>query len=311
VTLKRLTGLPLVLDFRDPWARTQWKNVGGHSTRQGIQRRLERWCVRHADRVILNTSNLRDDFVEAYGEQQLDKFVMLPNGYDPALVTRAEEIRTATNSANAIGVVRLCHPGQIYGQRDLKPLIDAIAQLSRSGRHVILDQIGNVDAAEQLIEYAERLRIQKRIVFHGYLPHGEVLRIMAAASIFVLNQPGTSLQIPGKLFEMLPFRRPILALADPEGATAQIIDRYALGAVVPNSDHDAIARAILRLAGARAECLLQEGWQQAMSVFDGRAIAYELGQHFNTCMAPSPRGQRGAVQIPINAPASESSVNYS
>ncbi len=216
LALKRLTGLPLVLDFRDPWSRPQWEKPRDNAIRSGIDRRLEHWCVKRADRVILNTSDLCDEFVATYRDMRPDKFVVLPNGYDPEIAHRVEQIR-ATGKRGADRVVRLCHPGSIYGRRDLRPLIVAIERLSRAGFSAVLDQVGSVEHLERTLRFAEQLGVRDRIVLHGKVSHVDTIRHMAAADIFVICQPGTSLQVPAKLFEMLSFRRPVLALAEPGG----------------------------------------------------------------------------------------------
>jgi glycosyltransferase involved in cell wall biosynthesis len=298
VTLKRLTGLPVVLDFRDPWARKNWPVTNENVIRRNMQRQMEQWCVRGADRVILNTPECRDDFVKTYRKEQSDKFAVLPNGYDPKLVIRVDEFRMAKKAAGKNGIMRLCHPGFVYCGKDMRPLIAAIARLSKSGRHVILDQVGEVDDCDQVLRYAEQLGVRAHIVVNGQLPHAETLRHMSEADIFVLIHPGTTLTVPSKLYEMLPFRRPVLALTEPAGADTRIINHYELGAVAPPADDNAIAQAILTLTDGHAKYPLEDGWRQAMGAFDGRELAGELAALLDTSVALSPRGRRRARQVP-------------
>ncbi len=63
---------------------------------------------------------------------------------------------------------------------------------------------------------------------------------------FCLVQPDTDLQVPGKLFEMILFRKPILALTG-NGALADIIRKFQLGAVADPANAKEIARAIVSL----------------------------------------------------------------
>ncbi|MBI2827562.1 MAG: glycosyltransferase family 4 protein [Planctomycetia bacterium] len=289
LAVKRLTGLPLVLDFRDPWSRTQWEKYRASAIRHGIDRHLEHRCVSRADRVILNTSDLQSEFVAAYPGMRPDKFVVLPNGYDPALAQRVEQLR-AMEKRGADRVVRLCHPGSVYGRRDLLPLIIAIGRLSRAGFSVVLDQVGSVEQRHRICQFAEQLAVQDRVVLHGKLSHVDTIRRMAAADIFVICQPGTSLQIPAKLFEMLPFRRPMLALAEQGGATALIVEQYRLGEVVRPEDDDAIARAVRMLADTPAE-YLGTGWREAMCQFNGRELTGDLASILDTCAARQPPEQ--------------------
>ena len=43
--------------------------------------------MHRADRVILNTHALRDDFIATHASQPSSKFTTIPNGYDPEFVS--------------------------------------------------------------------------------------------------------------------------------------------------------------------------------------------------------------------------------
>ena len=103
---------------------------------------------------------------------------------------------------------------------------------------------------------------------------------MAAADILAVIQPDTSIQVPGKLFEMMPFRKPILALTE-EGATADIVGEYVLGRVAPSNDSDAIASAILQLVAENSDYPDPSGWERAMDAFDGRRLTQDLADILN------------------------------
>ena len=228
VFLKALTRLPIVLDLRDPWARTDWKTGSRGSLRQGLQTRLERLCVKRSDRVIVNTDTLRKDLLCTYPREPEEKFVVISNGYDADLSLRTQSDGDSGLRLSDNGVIKLCHPGTIYGQRDLRPVIAAIRQLREAGTSIELDQVGAVDNGPSLQAEIESLGLKDAVFLRGQLSYAETMRYMQAADIFLLPQPGTSLQIPGKIFEMLPFGKPVLALTDPDSATARIVAQYEL-----------------------------------------------------------------------------------
>jgi len=74
--------------------------------------------------------------------------------------------------------------------------------------------------------------------------HKEALGIMAGADLLLILQGGTSLCVPAKLFEYMALNKPILGLT-PEGATADILQRYPLGKVVDPYDPDKILLGII------------------------------------------------------------------
>ena len=56
---------------------------------------------------------------------------------------------------------------------------------------------------------------------------------MARADLLLIFQPGFPLQIPGKIYEYIASRRPLLIIGG-EGATGNLVERYRLGACCLN-----------------------------------------------------------------------------
>lgn len=296
--LAKLTAIPLVLDFRDPWSRSPWAHTRESRLRRASNRRLERWCVNHADRVMLNTTELRTEFTRAYPAMPSEKFVALPNGYDPELAARIAILRAELGPPQREPCVRICHPGSVYGPRDLRPLISAIARLSHLGCPVILDQIGFVEYPENIRRHAAQLGIHDRIKLYGQASHADALRHMANADLFVLCQPGTGLQIPAKVFEMLLFQRPVLALTQSAGAAAQMITQFALGLVAAPDDNEAIVAALITLTERRDLFACGDGWKEAMRAFNGRDLTGKLASLLDSIMVPPPCAENPPLQAP-------------
>jgi glycosyltransferase involved in cell wall biosynthesis len=102
--------------------------------------------------------------------------------------------------------------------------------------------------------------------------------MLAASHVLVVIQPGTHLQVPVKLYEYMPFRKPILALA-PHGAVSDLIDGGRLGMVVPPDDPGRIEDALSRLYADRHR--LSERYpadEHYVRQFDGAAVSERLQQ---------------------------------
>jgi glycosyltransferase involved in cell wall biosynthesis len=175
----------------------------------------------------------------------------------------------------------LCHPGTIYGQRDLRPLLTALKKLRDAGRDVIFEQIGHVENLSGIQALLAKYRISDRVQFTGPLSHAATLDRMARTDIFVVIQPGTILQIPSKIYEMLFMRKRILALTG-GGATANLVESYGLGAVASPTDCDAIATAIGDLWDQQESQRPSDAdWRRATDTFDGRRLTGQLGDVLN------------------------------
>ena len=95
--------------------------------------------------------------------------------------------------------------------------------------------------------------------------------------MLVVIQPDTDIQVPGKLYEMLPFRKPLLALTG-DGATADVVRQYNLGTVVDPRQPADIAEAILTTANGARRCGLGAGWDAALAAFEGRRLTEDLAR---------------------------------
>ena len=75
-------GVPWVADFRDPWIGNAFAPPLPAPYR-AVQRRMERWIVSKAARVVLATGRMVEQYADRY-PGLADRFVHLPNGYDLA-----------------------------------------------------------------------------------------------------------------------------------------------------------------------------------------------------------------------------------
>ena len=280
--LKKRLGLPWVADFRDPWARKPWGHKPQNPWGQQLLGSFESFCVRNADTVVLNTPRMADEFRSHYSELSGERFVSIPNGCDPGLAERVQELILARPTAeqNEGTDVRLIHTGSLYRKRDPRPIIDAMQALHQKGLRVSFEQIGPCESGFHLGEHVRERGLSEWVTVEPPVPYDDMLQRMASADIFLLVQPGTDLQVPGKLFEMLLYHTPILALTEP-GATADIVDRYGLGAVVQGDDPTAIAQAIADIVARQSTGVDVAAWDDARRDFDGRKLTQELARTFD------------------------------
>ena len=279
--LKRMTGLPWVADFRDPWARKPWAKESRPVGEKRMEDRLEARCVRTADRVILNTDAVAGDFLRTYPDQAQEKFVVIPNGFDPGLLELVQESRRAAGDVRQ-RPFRICHPGSLYAKRDPRPFLHALKRVANGQGNVQFEQIGHVDPSMQLDEFVRHHELQDCVRVDGMLGHDATLRRMAEADAFLVVQTGFPTQVPGKLYEMIPFGKPIMALAE-EGQTADLIDRYGLGAVADPGNIDRITDSLRLIVEGRR--IRQADRQLAIAAFNGRNLVKRLGAELSSISA--------------------------
>lgn len=274
----RLTSLPLVLDFRDPWTRVPWgpRNKSRYAQRRAIA--LEEKCVHRANRVILNTDALESDFVDHYSGIPRSRFTTITNGYDKDLRNQVSTILSETPSGSGETTMRVLHPGSLYRRRDPRPILHALALLKERGNPVVFEQLGHCDTEFGVSELAVQLGVADCFRQDAAVSHNEMLHRMAEVDAFLLVQPDTAVQVPGKLFEMMLFQKPVIALTG-EGALADIIQDYALGSVANPTQPNSIAAAFEKLQRSPGSELC---FEQALRAFDGEQLTRSLAEHLSS-----------------------------
>jgi len=235
--IKKVTGRPVVVDFRDPWSlNTHHRDT---VTRRRAIERLERFVIEKADRVILNTEGA-SRLYEAKYPQAATRFTVIPNGYDALDVAppRAEP---------SDGRVTIMHVGHFYGLRQPDRLLAALAELNDPSIEFV--QVGS--EFPSLREYSDRVRI--RVV--PSVPRAEALKLMKSASILYLVQGWVEgerdVAVAAKTYEYLATGLPILADCPP-GDNAEMVKQFAAHAyVVTSGQRDDILGALRRIVSDR------------------------------------------------------------
>jgi glycosyltransferase involved in cell wall biosynthesis len=242
LVVAKATGLPWVADFRDPWARAPWRESQPERIRRAAVA-LERRVVARADAILFATQTNRDEYVNHYGAQIAGKCHVVRNGCDPDEFAHVE-------SASKNDAFVLLHAGSLYGARTPVPLFRAIAAALQRG---VIDRakfklrfIGALAGNSDFPSAAAGLDIQDVVEFLPRMPRERIVYEMAQASCLLVLQPGTTVSIPGKVYEYLAVGRPILSLSE-EGETSNLVRESGLGLAVAADDEAAIERALVRL----------------------------------------------------------------
>jgi glycosyltransferase involved in cell wall biosynthesis len=220
----RLFGLPLLLDFRDEWSGFYARGFrpGGQGRLWGAAvGALEGALVRASSRVTCASPDYALRFLRLYGGTT-DKYLWIPNGYDPA------DFPVDPPLPEPSPPLRLIYTGTVMGVTSLRPLWQALALLDETQRRgVVVEVAGRVVEGEP----ADPGLAGLRVLVHGYLDHPAALARMGAAHALVLSLssgPGAERVIPGKFYEYLAARRPILGLL-PRGRAAALLEACSAG----------------------------------------------------------------------------------
>jgi len=228
--LERLTGVRWVPDLRDSIVSLahRRRDVRG-------ERALARLLARRADAIVAVSEPIAAE-MRALGPA--GPVEVIDHGADFDDFDGLEHHPSAR--------LRITHTGTIFGRRDPKPFLEALA---RSSPDVVARFVGDFRAGD--LAFAQRLGLGDRLELVPYLPRHEALALQRDSEALLLLIPESEGRgrfiVSTKVFEYLAAERPILAAVPAGGAAAEVVRETGAGLVVPPDDPDAIAAGIAEL----------------------------------------------------------------
>ena len=206
----RLERLPLLLDFRDPWALCELDRVERSWMEQQKAQLLERWCVGQATALLLNTDAARDDYARVYGGRAGLRIETLRNHAEAW--ERGPEVERS-------GPFRLVCPGRLRDRVMSQGLVRALAALAAEGwgpEQLVLEVAGPLSRrAEAAFRAADLLRFVQLV---NWKPQSDVSSWLATGDLQIVLNAATRQRIPAKFYECLMVPRPVLVC----GATREM-----------------------------------------------------------------------------------------
>ena len=253
-TLSRLTKLPWIADFRDPVSTSV---EPGNSWSFGSQHRWEQRVIGDAARIVLTTPGALQGYAKTYpGAHDQGRLALIENGYDEEAFVGLPEPTLSLGRP-----LVFVHSGILYTDgRNPVPFFEALACLARVGIVSPADVRIVLRASGSEAIYAseiQRLGIGGFVTLAPPVPNRQALEEQACADGLLLFQGSRfNRQIPAKVYEYLRIGRPILALVDDDGDTAEVLRRTGGAKVVSMDDVDAIAVQLPKfIQGVRDRCI--------------------------------------------------------
>ncbi len=283
--LKRDSGLPWVVDYRDLWTGDVLREWVG-PVRRRLETRLERRLMRNAD-AIVTVSEPKTAFVRRLVSPCQARFATITNGYD---IEEFADI--APGQRRDDGTIRFVFTGRLFKNRRGYAFAEALGRLKREApalagraRVTFLGEVAP-EIAERYRQILDTCGLTGQVSFPGDVPHRAAKQAQVDADylLLIVDTGATSDGvIPGKLFEYVAARRPIFALTNP-GATADIIRQGQLGRVVAVEDVEGCTAALREVLSAPVPPPLAMD-DPFLAQFDRRSLAGRLAGVFDSVVA--------------------------
>ncbi|MDC8001774.1 glycosyltransferase family 4 protein [Aequorivita todarodis] len=228
-----------IADFRDPWTTIHYhKSLRLNKASERKHKALEASVLKSADIITVTSPTTKKEF----GMITEKPIEVITNGYDIA-----EKSDFATDS-----VFSISHIGSLLSERNPEVLWKILAEICKEDtsfkNDLQLKFAGAVSA--EVKQSLENFQLTENCEFLGYVSHSEALRLQHKSQVLLLveiNSAETRAIIPGKLFEYLAAKRPIIALGPKESDIEGIITETNAGKFFSYWDDDELKTEILQL----------------------------------------------------------------
>lgn len=214
--------------------------------------RVNRFLVARAARTIALGETMARRLVEGKGADPA-RVSVIHNWADTTAIVPSPKMNPFARAHGLDRKFVVLHAGNLGMSQNLDTAIEAAALL-RDRPDILLLFIGggNRQAALEAAVAAQRL---DNVRFLPFQPRDQLRWTYAASDLCLVSlKPGLAGYIvPSKLYPILAAGRPYLAAVEASSEVADLTARHGCGVVVPPGDAAALASAISRLSGDRAQ----------------------------------------------------------
>lgn len=279
--LKQHINRPLVFDYRDPWVDYPFKFYPTplHKWRNIV---LERRALRASSHVVTTNRRVKERIMARNRFLTYHDIDIISQGFDPEDFEKVERYPQMPRDNS---IMQITYAGVFWEDRKPDAFLQALANVFRNRP----DLRGRLEAVfignfrEENRKLVVRLGLQNSVRILGYLSHLECIRHLIASDLLWLTV-GDDLGSPGKAYEYIGARKPILACA-PEGFLRNTI-LEAGGTVVSPTDVPGIQAAIEKYAEQWRQGSLKGPREDIVDRFNRMHLTGSLVKLFESLLEP-------------------------
>lgn len=220
--LKEKYGIPWVADLRDLWNLNPY--INHNAIRKYFEKRLEMKTFKNVD-CLTTTTELAKQTLQSIHPNK--KIVSVVSGFDPQDFEKTRQTKCSEK-------LTMIYAGSLYsGKRDPSILFDAINQLIKENKidsdKIDIDFYGD---DTNLMELSQKYDITDNVNIHGRITQEEVLQHQMNSDVLLLiswMDKSEKMFIPGKIYDCIGCRKPVLSIGYKEGSLKDLIDRTEIG----------------------------------------------------------------------------------
>ncbi len=235
--LQKKLNVKWIADFRDPWTTIHYHaSLRLSESSQKKHKQLEAQVLKAADIVVVTSPTTKTEF-QAITKRPI---FVITNGYD-VMPQQTSKLDIEFS---------ISHIGSLLSERNPIILWEVLEELCSENKHFKKDlklKFAGI-ISDEIISVLKEKDLFKNSHILGYLPHKEALLLQRKSQVLLLieiDSPETRAILPGKLYEYLAAKRPIIALGPKQSDIEDIIKETASGMFFNYSDKNILKKQIL------------------------------------------------------------------
>ncbi len=223
--LKRIShGKPWIADYGDPWAYNptfllpKWRSF--------IDKIIESKILKAVNKIIVTTDRTKEHYLNLYHFLKPQDIEVITQGFSQKEI---EGISPETTDK-----FRIVYTGIFYKTREPFVFFDALSGLKDIWEDLEIIIAGDT-SNDEYRRYTEDKGLSEIVRFIGFVPQKRALSLQKGASLLLLIGTAGGIQVPGKVYEYIAARRPILLIKmDSYDVASAVIERFKRGICIEN-----------------------------------------------------------------------------
>jgi glycosyltransferase involved in cell wall biosynthesis len=232
-----------VADLRDPWTDIYYYKQLYHTAfAKKIDSSYEKKVLTQADKIIVVSKIIKDQFLNKIPDIDNTKFSVIPNGFDELDFDDLGKYEKSN--------FMITYTGTISNEYHIESFLNAIKRLTKeiNENQIILRFVGVV--SDNYKNFIHDIGLSEITEYKGYVEHKKSVEYLQQSTVLFLAIPDVKNNggiLTGKLFEYLGAKKPIIGIGPVNGEAAMIIKECGAGKMFDYNDENNIYAYLLNL----------------------------------------------------------------
>jgi glycosyltransferase involved in cell wall biosynthesis len=286
--LSRKFNIPYLRDYRDAWVANSTLNFYATPFHKAYARKLEYECLRGSRGITVVNRWMKEVLLRQYDFLSHNDVTILPHGYDCMDLEAANAESSLALDPSRFRLTYSGILGAFYVGRAPYTLFDALKIAAEKEPNLKRDLellfVGVFQ--DEYRKSVEKAGLGGNLRVLGYRPHTESVAALLDSDVLWMAM-AQDVSAPGKLYEYLGTRKPILGLVPAGSQAEKMLEEYGAGYTASPTDPRAAAEVVLSLYRMwRSNTLPRTVNEPFVQQFDRRTLTKELARQLGLMMRP-------------------------